>query len=590
MARASAASVAHYLGAVACLLISLAASAQPPAVRFEAPRVVAFGDVHGAYDALTTVLVQAGVIDADDLSWRGGATHLVSLGDLLDRGPDSRKAMDLLRRLQDEARAAGGRVHVVLGNHEIMNLTGDLRYVSAAEYAAFADAGSSAAADAPAGKAELIAAFAPDGAYGQWLLDQPTVVIVNDTVFVHGGLSSVAGQHSPEDLNATIQTSLREMLALRAELEAAGVLPRNSEVNEAAEMLRERLQDGPDGLPAPARSAAARFVDLVDHPLLGLEGPHWYRGNVRCHPLIETSQLEGVLEAWNVSRVVVGHTPTPDSRVRSRLDGRVLMADTGMLTEYYRGRAAAVILDEDGVRVVYADEPGTAQPQEDTGALLHPLPEAVVLEALATGPVTLRPDLNSRNGQAVEVHDEATGSELQAWFRPLRRGQIDAELAAYRLDRLLGLDLAAPVARRTLNGTEGVITALWRGALTDAERAEANLARPNSCRAGEDALHLLYALDGLIQNQARTLETIHYDRRTWQLASSGHQESFGRGRDLPRYLEAAPRRLPPALAEALGRLDAATLAEALGEHLNDRQRQALLARRDIMLKTWTIGD
>ena len=91
-------------------------------------RVVAFADVHGAYAELLGLLRETGIVDAQD-HWAAGNTHLVSLGDLLDRGADSRKVMDLLMRLQGEAPAAGGQVHVLLGNHEAMNLLGDLRYV-----------------------------------------------------------------------------------------------------------------------------------------------------------------------------------------------------------------------------------------------------------------------------------------------------------------------------------------------------------------------------------------------------------------------------------------------------------------------------
>ena len=78
-----------------------------------------------------------GVIDAD-FNWSGGKTHLVSLGDLLDRGPESRKVVELLMKLDGQAEKAGGAVHLALGNHEVMVMTGDLRYVSAAEFAAFA--------------------------------------------------------------------------------------------------------------------------------------------------------------------------------------------------------------------------------------------------------------------------------------------------------------------------------------------------------------------------------------------------------------------------------------------------------------------
>src|SRR5207249_4430613 len=100
-------------------------------------RVVAIGDVHGAYDRFVEILKTARIVD-NDLRWSGGRTHLVQTGDVLDRGDDSRKALDLIRRLERPAQSAGGAVHALLGNHEIARMLGDLRYVAAGEYAAFA--------------------------------------------------------------------------------------------------------------------------------------------------------------------------------------------------------------------------------------------------------------------------------------------------------------------------------------------------------------------------------------------------------------------------------------------------------------------
>ncbi|MCW8846185.1 MAG: metallophosphoesterase, partial [Gammaproteobacteria bacterium] len=88
-------------------------------------RLVAVGDAHGAYDRFSRLLLETGIVD-ENLQWTGGKTHFVDLGDFLDRGPGSRKIMDLLMRLQTQAEKSGGRVHVLLGNHELMNLTGDL--------------------------------------------------------------------------------------------------------------------------------------------------------------------------------------------------------------------------------------------------------------------------------------------------------------------------------------------------------------------------------------------------------------------------------------------------------------------------------
>ena len=101
-------------------------------------RVVAIADVHGAYEAMVETLGNVGVLD-EDLGWAGGESYLVIVGDLLDRGPRSRDALDLLMRLEGEAEAAGGKVQVLIGNHESMNMIGDLRYVSKSEYEAFAD-------------------------------------------------------------------------------------------------------------------------------------------------------------------------------------------------------------------------------------------------------------------------------------------------------------------------------------------------------------------------------------------------------------------------------------------------------------------
>ncbi|HNP63275.1 MAG TPA: metallophosphoesterase, partial [Woeseiaceae bacterium] len=172
-------------------------------------RVVAIADIHGAFDAMTATLEKAKILD-DDLNWSGGKAHLVVVGDILDRGPGSRRAMELLMRLESEAETAGGRVHVLFGNHETMPMTGDLRYVSDAEYAAFADDEDPAERsrwlrlfakrngsdvevvrerfdrEFPPGYFAMRRAFRADGRYGKWLLQKNIIVVINGTAFVHG--------------------------------------------------------------------------------------------------------------------------------------------------------------------------------------------------------------------------------------------------------------------------------------------------------------------------------------------------------------------------------------------------------------------
>ena len=136
-------------GAFAALLALLVwAGAELPRAQTSAPespcdittseRVVAIGDVHGAYDQFVGMLRAAGLIDGRQ-RWTGGRARLVQTGDVLDRGADSKKVVDLLIKLEREAAAAGGRVHALVGNHEFMRLVGDWRYVSPGEFKAFQD-------------------------------------------------------------------------------------------------------------------------------------------------------------------------------------------------------------------------------------------------------------------------------------------------------------------------------------------------------------------------------------------------------------------------------------------------------------------
>src|SRR5690606_19791609 len=90
-------------------------------------RLVVVGDIHGDGRALNHILQGMVVMDADG-NWRGGKTVVVVMGDVLDRGLDSRTAMDTLMRLEKQARKAGGRVITLLGNHELMISYGNLTY------------------------------------------------------------------------------------------------------------------------------------------------------------------------------------------------------------------------------------------------------------------------------------------------------------------------------------------------------------------------------------------------------------------------------------------------------------------------------
>src|SRR5262249_24293466 len=123
-----------YKAAIGCLILFIALSIADTAAT---ERVVAIADIHGDLDAFVGILQRAQLIDPGK-HWAGGRAILVQIGDLLDRGPKVRDVMDLLMSLQREAQRQGGRVVVLMGNHEAMNLFRDLRYVSNEDTARFA--------------------------------------------------------------------------------------------------------------------------------------------------------------------------------------------------------------------------------------------------------------------------------------------------------------------------------------------------------------------------------------------------------------------------------------------------------------------
>src|SRR3954453_6667317 len=88
------------LGAAA--LFNIAATPAPQ-------RIVAVGDLHGDYSAWQDIARGAGLIDGSG-HWSGGATTLVQLGDVTDRGADSLKIVRSLQQLQREAPRKGGMV------------------------------------------------------------------------------------------------------------------------------------------------------------------------------------------------------------------------------------------------------------------------------------------------------------------------------------------------------------------------------------------------------------------------------------------------------------------------------------------------
>jgi hypothetical protein len=292
-------------------------------------RVVAIGDVHGDCDALVAVLKMAGLVD-DRADWTGGDSHLVQVGDIPARGPQTRKAMDLMMKLESQASAAGGQVHALIGNHEAMIMYGDYRQILSEEFAEFRAPHSEESLKAvfdqdiaekkqlgtlPRGAknfeefkrqwfeyhvpgfAEYKEAFGPNGQYGKWIRSHNVVIRVNDTLYSHGGISPEFLSTPIVKINKTIQTELAD----------------------------------PSKLP-PGMTT-------------NLQCPLWYRGLVEGDEHELAQHVQKVLQTFGVKRIVVGHTVTR-SAILPRFNSTVIDVDIG-LSKFF-GRPPACLVMEKG--------------------------------------------------------------------------------------------------------------------------------------------------------------------------------------------------------------------------------------------------
>lgn len=269
---------------------AVAPSSSESSYRFpSAERIVAIGDLHGDLASAREALKTARAIDDQD-RWVGGNLVLVQVGDQLDRGDDEPEILSLLERLAAEAARSGGAVHILNGNHELMNAVGDLRYVTEDGMRDFANAPIPAHVQIPPHVPEEVrgrlVAFAPGSPLARKLAERNTITIVGETVFAHAGVLAKHVDYGVERINDEVRRFLRGESASLPDVVASEDAP-----------VWTRLYGGPN----PSSDA--------------------------CR------ELSSVLTALKVKRMVVGHTVQP-SGVTSACDGKVYRVDVG-LSDYY---------------------------------------------------------------------------------------------------------------------------------------------------------------------------------------------------------------------------------------------------------------
>ncbi len=240
-------------------------------------RMFAVSDIHGEYASLAEILIAAKVIDSG-LHWSFGDGHLVVVGDVFDRGPHVTECLWLIYRLEQEASAAGGMVHYLLGNHELMVMRGDLRYVNERYTEGIARRS----------RFKYDELFGPKTELGRWLRSKNTMLRLGNTLFVHGG-----------------------------------VLPEFLQTSESIGKVNAEVRAGLD------LSSLELYFNAPTKRLYGTFGPLWYRGYTEglegSYPAASTATIDTVLQRCDVHQIVIGHTEHDTLSVFH--DGKVIAID-----------------------------------------------------------------------------------------------------------------------------------------------------------------------------------------------------------------------------------------------------------------------
>jgi hypothetical protein len=414
---------ARYLLPAAAVIGLAAPSALAKDVQWEwsdVPRIIVIGDIHGAYDNLVAILKNTGLVN-DELDWIGGKTHLVQMGDVVDRGPDSRKCMDLLMDLEKDSKKAGGYTHVLIGNHEAMNIVGILDHTSREEFASYDNPRAREAyerafelfleeqreevraedkilppedevrkvfeARYPPGYFGHRLAFSPQGEYGKWITGHNVSIRVNGIVFSHGDWSEEVSEMGIEEFN-------------------------------------ERVRDELSGK-----------ASIEEGVTFHLKGPLQYRGLshvvlTRQAQEAHRQEVDRILANLGGTRLVVGHTTTGGT-IEPRFGGKHISVDVGMLQLYMGGHQVAleIALEIEG-SAFYAVHPGGKVELPD-----H-LDETNYFEYLeqvaAVDPKNINVHLQLVDEYLIRGQKTAVVDTLEHLY------QIDSEWVPFRYRRILG--------------------------------------------------------------------------------------------------------------------------------------------------------
>ncbi|WCJ34786.1 Calcineurin-like metallo-phosphoesterase superfamily protein [Euphorbia peplus] len=330
-------------------------SGDPPTfVSAPARRIVAVGDLHGDLDQARTALEIAGVLSCDEEDlWIGGETVLVQLGDILDRGEDEIAILSLLRSLDMQAKAQGGAVFQVNGNHETINVEGDFRYVDSGGFDECADFlehleayeynwenafvswisvskqrkenqklsqkswGPWNLVKRQKGVIARSVLFKPGGPLARELAKHPVILRVNDWIFCHGGLLPHHVSYGIERMNWEVSQWMKGL--------------NDNDSNESFPFIATRGYDSVVWNRLYSRDAFQMEDDYQTEQILSI--------------------LEETLQRSGAKGMVVGHTPQTEG-VNCKYNCSVWRIDVGMSSGVLNSRPEVLEIRNDKARVL----------------------------------------------------------------------------------------------------------------------------------------------------------------------------------------------------------------------------------------------
>jgi hypothetical protein len=260
------------------------------------------------------------------------------------------------------------------------------------------------------------------------------------------------------------------------------------------------------------------------------------------------------------------------------LDGQIVQIDTGMLNNYYGGSANVLIIDDSGMSVVNQDDETVTVPMRHPrkvgsrpqGTLSHEQLEML----LSSGEVIAR--RSDESGRDIVTISDGTSTVESVFKTQSRRGNFP-EVAAYRLDKLINLEMVPVTVVRSIDGDEGSLQFLPKNWIDESKRQQDGSGGGAWCPVQEQ-WNAMFVWDVLTYNEGRTGQTILYNLDLWQLMLVGHGDAFGTKKGVPARLKQVPYRVGQAWVDAASGLDDASLTEALGDVLNEKRIRALAMR------------